>query len=188
MYRVDPLAQSLIVFAVLGASFLTVYAPIDVDTALKGLLFLSLMISGILFGIHLGSLKFTGARARDILYYGIVGVAGIMAAQLLAVNALSVTPGVVIVTLAAISEECFFRGFIAAWMMVQTKNIILAVVLTSAIFAMYHIVVYNTTEQLFAVFLSSIVLTFIFLRTRYLGASMVAHLVFNIYAIGGFGI
>lgn len=98
-------------------------------------------------------------------------------------NALSLTGRGLIAVLMAISEEFFFRGFLAGYLYVR-QGMIPATIVSAAIFTLYHLAVYGTSTTLLYVFISGIVLAFVFLRTGSLVPDLSAHILNNLIATG----
>jgi membrane protease YdiL (CAAX protease family) len=88
--------------------------------------------------------------------------------------------------LMAISEEMFFRGFVFDLFLSAIKFHWIAIFLSAGVFAVYHLAVYSTEfNSLLFVFAGGLILSWITLKTRRLGPSILAHSANNIFATIG---
>jgi membrane protease YdiL (CAAX protease family) len=85
---------------------------------------------------------------------------------------------------AAETEEWYFRALLLTYLIRLTGEYIISTIICSAIFTMYHYVVYvlflGSVTTLAAVFASSIILCGIFILTRSLTAPVISHAINNV--------
>lgn len=86
--------------------------------------------------------------------------------------------------LMAISEEQFFRGFITNFFLLKLKNPFLAIIISGAVFSIYHLARYGTQlEALIYVLLGGCILSWAAYRSRRLSPVMLAHAINNVIAV-----
>jgi membrane protease YdiL (CAAX protease family) len=85
--------------------------------------------------------------------------------------------------LAGVSEELFFRGFIQNMIKFYVPSMILAVVPTAFIFALFHYFAYADTSIFIVLFVVGIVLGLLHEIYNDIGVPMLAHIVNNIFSM-----
>jgi membrane protease YdiL (CAAX protease family) len=101
----------------------------------------------------------------------------------LSVSQLSIFDAMLLGILMAVAEEFFFRGAITQYFATRF-NETAAVFFSGLIFAVYHVAVYSQNiTSLFYALLAGIVLSWIFLRTKSLTPTILAHVINNIIAV-----
>ena len=85
--------------------------------------------------------------------------------------------------LAGVSEELFFRGFIGTFMRLVAPNLILALVPSALIFALFHYFAYSELLAFIVLFVLGMILGLIHEFTNDIGAPMLAHVLNNTFAM-----
>ena len=85
--------------------------------------------------------------------------------------------------LAGVSEELFFRGFIGTFLRLVSPSLVLALVPSAAIFALFHYFAYNELSAFIVLFVLGIILGLIHEFTNDIGAPMLAHVLNNTFAM-----
>ena len=93
------------------------------------------------------------------------------------------TKGLYLGLLAGVSEELFFRGFIGTFMRLISPNLIMALVPSAAIFALFHYFAYHELMAFVVLFVLGIILGLIHEFTNDIGAPMLAHVLNNTFAM-----
>ena len=131
----------------------------------------------------------TAKTTTNICYYTILGFAAIFGIGIISpeveklpflasIRTLSVTSAVMYVSLIAIAEEQFFRGFLTNYL--SKKSIFLGILGSSAIFASFHLAVYGqSAAALFYVLASGVVFAWLGIRSGRLVVPMLIHLLNN---------
>ena len=87
--------------------------------------------------------------------------------------------------LIAVSEEQFFRGFLAPYM-ANRFGLTLGTILQGVLFGAYHLAVYNASNQALAIVsFSGIILGYVALKTQRLSPCILAHALVNAISAGG---
>ena len=87
--------------------------------------------------------------------------------------------------LAGVAEELFFRGFIQTMIRVYVPSLIMAIVPTAIIFALFHFFAYQTTTAFVVLFMLGLFLGILHEMFNDIGVPMIAHIVNNIFAMLG---
>ena len=85
--------------------------------------------------------------------------------------------------LAGVSEELFFRGFIGTFFRLVAPNLVMALVPSALIFALFHYFVYSELLAFIVLFVLGIILGLIHEFTNDIGAPMLAHVLNNTFAM-----
>ena len=85
--------------------------------------------------------------------------------------------------LAGVSEELFFRGFLGTFLRLISPNLILAIVPSAAIFALFHYFAYHEVAAFVVLFVLGIILGLVHELTNDIGAPMLAHVLNNTFAM-----
>lgn len=85
--------------------------------------------------------------------------------------------------LAGVSEELFFRGFIGTFMRLVAPNLLLAIIPSAMIFALFHYFAYSELAAFIVLFVLGIILGLIHEFTNDIGAPMLAHVLNNTFAM-----
>ena len=85
--------------------------------------------------------------------------------------------------LAGVSEELFFRGFIGTFLRLVSPSLILAIVPSAAIFALFHYFAYAEIGAFAVLFVLGIILGLVHEFTNDIGAPMLAHVLNNTFAM-----
>jgi membrane protease YdiL (CAAX protease family) len=129
-------------------------------------------------------LMYTAICLGVFIFLGLV-VPFVPQAILSVVKGLSMLDSALFLTLMAISEEMFFRGFIVGWLE-QRTNFIIAILASAVIFAVYHFAVYSTsTSALLYVFGAGLILAFSVIKTKSLAPTTSAHILNNVITVLG---
>jgi len=95
------------------------------------------------------------------------------------VQMLTVVPAVMFVTLIAIAEEQFFRGFLTNYL--SKKSIYLGIFGSAAVFAAFHLAVYGIiVSALFYVLASGVLLAWLGIHSGRLFVVMAIHIMNNV--------
>jgi membrane protease YdiL (CAAX protease family) len=200
-YQIDSISLSLITLQILVNFWLTTqYATSSPYTALISIAYLTLTITGLsMHHFFCGGIKFdktlVAKELSQLFLYVISGFLFVLVFQTIIFKA---TAGVIALntlfetglfyTSAAISEESFFRYYIQTKLEQSLRisffNTIIAILLTSTLFTVFHFVVYRTMlYALFAVFASSIVLCITYAYGKRLTVPMLIHVLTNLAAV-----
>lgn len=120
--------------------------------------------------------------------WGFIGVMGVQLAILLTAQTLSVTGGMltdrIFLAAAGIAEENVFRFMLLGFLLKTGWSRFNAILLSSAMFSGYHLVVYGgSIEFLLAVFASSIVLSLLMIITNRLEVPQIVHGIVNFISV-----
>ena len=85
--------------------------------------------------------------------------------------------------LAGVAEELMFRGFIGTFLRLISPNLILAIVPSAAIFALFHYFAYWEPSAFVVLFALGIILGLIHEFTNDIGAPMLAHIINNTFVM-----
>ena len=85
--------------------------------------------------------------------------------------------------LAGVSEELFFRGFIGTFLRLVSPSLILAIVPSAAIFALFHYFAFHEISAFIVLFALGLILGLIHEFTNDIGAPMLAHVLNNTFAM-----
>jgi len=158
----------------------------------------SFLISAVMIGLVFGLLVLKSSIDIDIspdeiagsFLWTMIGIAGIFTFQFLVITSSQLSllstafSGKVFYAMMGIAEEYAFRfallQMIYQWLSKIGNALFLSTLLTSTIFMLYHAEVYGThPTALIAVFVSSIVLCIIFIKSKRLTPSLLAHSIVN---------
>ena len=127
----------------------------------------------------MGSLAFTG------VYSAVVSALGLDSLELppieeglLGQGAIRVLNSVVIAGWAPFAEEVFFRGFILA-ALVPSLGMVRAAIVGSVVFAAAHL----TLGTMVPIFVTGLLLSWLYLRSRSIWPPLVAHMAQNLIAV-----
>lgn len=90
--------------------------------------------------------------------------------------------------IAAIAEECFFRYFIGTLLMIalqrfkETTRLFISVPIMAIGFMLAHLGVYQAWEQLFIVFFTGMLYSYLYIQSKSMLPSLISHVVINIIA------
>lgn len=192
MEKIDVLASTLIIVAMLALAAATVFVTQNERFAMLATISFSLLAGGLAAGAATHGYEFMQGIREESLFFGFLGVALVAVAQLPALlaglsiyglSAIDYTALRLFMISQAVAEEAFFANVVYAFLS-KTSVKTVANVGTAAIFMLFHAVVYaNQTLVLLAVFFSRLALNFVYDKGG-LGASMLAHVVVNAFAGG----
>lgn len=138
--------------------------------------------------IRLGSPKMGGLKLNMIWLLGCIGVVYILNWSTTWRTLSSKEPlgDIAKTVLMGVSEDVFFRGFITAWL-IALMGPMLGILCGSGVFTIYHFNVYGGDSMgLMVVFGAGLVLGWCMFHTRSLTAPILAHVLVNFVALGGF--
>ena len=128
---------------------------------------------------------------KEIAFYTVMALLGFYLTSFgvshmsMAINAVNFS-GIAYVTLMAIAEEQFFRGFITDLFLTKLTQPYLAILMSGGTFAIYHIARYGTqADAMIYVFVGGIILSWVAYKSRRLSPGMIAHVINNIRALLG---
>jgi len=87
--------------------------------------------------------------------------------------------------LAGVAEELFFRGFIQTLIRIYVPSLILAIVPSALIFALFHFFAYQSATAFIVLFVLGLFLGILHEMFNDIGVPMIAHVVNNIFAMLG---
>jgi membrane protease YdiL (CAAX protease family) len=191
IFKFDLIALIALTITVLFTAYLAT-TP-DVVISVKCLFLLILAISGlVLHHLFTGGIKFellpTLKERTNFLLSVSFGFGGIVILQFLTFQLLPQTiidfqTRKMFYLSAAISEELFFRYYLATLLLQKTQSPLTSTFATSLVFMVYHNVVYGfSAVALIIVFLSSMVLTFIYFISRRISVPIIIHSLVNLLA------
>ena len=130
--------------------------------------------------------KVEGLRFLSLILITMVLVGGTMAFLNVSFRlALSTTDLYLYFLASAIIEELFFRMFLVGFFETKTKLKGVGIIVSAFIFAIFHFDAYgHSLEMMLAMFLGGIVFGIIYLLSKDITITMVAHLFINIIAVG----
>ena len=191
MIRRDSLSDLLTVFSFILCLYLSTF-----DLGVLIIFPVVLLTSGILLQYYMldkpsqtKEKHITPKTATNIGYYTTLGFAaifgiGIISPQvdklpfLSSIRTLSATSAVMFVSLIAIAEEQFFRGFLTNYL--SKKTVFLGIFGSAAVFAAFHLAVYGQSPSaLFYVLASGVLLAWIGIHSGRLVVPMIIHLLNN---------
>ena len=194
MIRRDSLSDMLTVTAFLLCLYFSTF-----DLGVLILFPVVLLTSGILLQFYMlpkppkvAERRVTPKAAKKKAYYIILGFVALMGIGIISpqveklpflsqVQTLSVVSAVMFVSLIAIAEEQFFRGFLTNYL--SKKSIFLGILGSAAVFGAFHLAVYGmTTSALFYVLASGVLLAWLGIRSGRLFVVMMIHLMNNVGA------
>ena len=85
--------------------------------------------------------------------------------------------------LAGVAEELFFRGFIGTFLRLVSPSLVLALLPSAAIFALFHYFAYAEVGAFVVLFALGLILGLIHEFTNDIGAPMLAHVLNNMFAM-----
>jgi membrane protease YdiL (CAAX protease family) len=138
--------------------------------------------------IRLGSPKMGGLKLNMIWLLGCMGAVYILnwSTTWRALSSEEPLGDIARTVLIGVSEDVFFRGFITAWL-IALMGPMLGILLGSGVFTIYHLNVYGGEAMgLMIVFGAGLVLGWAMFYTRSLTAPILAHVLVNFVALGGF--
>lgn len=156
-----------------------------------------LLTSGILLQFYMlpkppkiAERRVTPKAAKKKAYYILLGFVALMGIGILSpqveklpflsqVQMLTVIPAVMFVSLIAIGEEQFFRGFLTNYL--SKKSVFLGILGSAAVFASFHLAVYGmSVSALFYVLASGVLLAWIGIHSGRLFVVMMIHIMNNV--------
>lgn len=161
-----------------------------------------LLVMGITMNIYVNkSISYdeiiSGGSFRDILIYSVLAIAGLGVASVAAglgstlfipgsITQLSIADQAVFGIMIAIAEEQFFRGFLTSFFYSRFNSMVLGVVVSAAVFMVYHLAVYGTTPaNLIYVFVAGAFLSYTAIASRRITVPIIGHVINNILAVLG---
>ena len=192
MRIITPTVVLAVAYSSLAFAFFTTLIQVNEKLAILSVLGLSTLLAGVALGNLLHAWVFENETDFNSVLLGLMGVALIALAQLPAMlvgasiyglSTISVGTRVVFLTAQAVAEEFFFAGFVFyAIYKLNGGFWVQANIATAVIFTVFHWAVYSQHELvLLAVFLSRLILNFLYLRGG-LTASITAHAAVNFLA------
>ncbi len=196
MIQRDSLSDALTIFAVAAGLYLSTF-----DLGFLSLFLVTLPIAGIALQLYLVEYKIkkqthvsvplSRRSLSSVGFYVIVGFAAILGVGLaapyvdklpfLAQIRLETAPATLLVSVIAIGEEQFFRGFFANWLVLNSKSTFFAILGTTAIFSAFHFAVYGSKlDALFYVLAAGVVLTWLGFVSGKLLVCQLIHIINNV--------
>jgi len=187
----DTVSMALVASTVLISSYLYV----DVGDAIFFPMFLP--IAGIALRHYLVGIQESvdddyispqGANSAILVVLGVlaIGIGGLLGKNLLStIEGLSVVGASLYVTLIAIGEEQFFRGFVYEWFRKLVKLPTFAMLGSALIFMVYHSWIYGGDPSTMGyVFAAGVVLAYVCQITNRLWPSCFIHIIVNLISVG----
>lgn len=188
----DPISIFLSFVAVMIGLYMYTFAPLDFVTATHGLFIVAMILVGIAFGVVLLKSpvepRLTSAQVMEIMKWFAIGFISIAFLQIVLFKVGQLTtagvPSKIYYGAMGISEEFAFRfvllQFLFNYLVMTKNNLFLAAVMTSVIFTMYHSVVYGMLPlSMIIVFVSSMVLSVIAIKSGRLSVPVLVHFLVN---------
>lgn len=138
--------------------------------------------------ISIGSPKAPGQRLNLLWLLGCLGVVFILnwSTSWRTLSTDQPLGNIAETVLIGVSEDVFFRGFITAWL-IALMGPVLGILLGSGVFTIYHLNVYGgDLNAMMIVFGAGLVLGWAMFQTKSLTAPILAHVLVNFLALGGF--
>lgn len=205
-YRIGFIALLLIVITAVFPAFTSI-GTTDPKVSSFQAMFLTGLVGTMMFGVMLRNVSVTKNRGTEIfspqnmnkqmavLMVGIMGGLVIIMANALiygasganvllgsawgTINEQALYMGI----LAGVSEELFFRGFIGTFVRIVAPNLLFSVVISAAIFSLFHWFAYSTPVAFVILFIIGLFLGFLHEFTNDIGAPMIAHILNNSFAM-----
>ena len=129
-----------------------------------------------------------GANSAILVVLGVlaIGMGGLLGKNLLStIEGLSVVGAGLYVTLIAIGEEQFFRGFLYEWLRNLVKHPTFAILGSALIFMVYHSWIYGgDLSTMGYVFVAGVVLAYVCQLTNRLWPACFIHIIVNLLSVG----
>jgi len=185
--KLDIIALFWIVVCILISYFGSTAVDAEIAMAVKNIISAGLLISGLFLMFITVGAKWTDIKYEKSFFPLVfAGLAGVMLSNIASkLSFTSVTiPAALFNVLIGVSEETFFRGFIQSLAESLTNNPVIAIVISSVIFATFHMAVYGGTPQaLFVMFGAGLVLGSVFYLSKRLSINYTCHGVYNLLAM-----
>jgi len=186
--KFDILSFTLALLSVMVAAYLYVVVQFQLALVPLVLLLAGMMFSYIMSPAEVDQELEESLQQKNIMYTGLALLSFAVFSFVikflpLSVQKLSVVDAMLLGVLMAVSEEYFFRGAITQFFMTRFSEPV-AVVMSGIIFAAYHTAVYGQmiTSLVYAA-LAGMVLSYIFVKTKSLTPTILAHTLNNIIAV-----
>lgn len=194
--RAKPVTVDLVtITSIILACMLFMYSATGMESATFQLSIFNMMllVAGLGLAFFLGMIAPGGlsdARKKNVVIWltvslGVVFLLNLVTKWQVVETSLSigaVTAGV----LAGVSEDVFFRGFLTNWFM-RTMGPFIGIMAGAGVFTIYHLSRYGSSpSNLMLVFGGGVVLGVAMWQTRSLTAPVLAHMLVNFLAFGGF--
>ena len=173
--RIDLVGQSLLVLGVILLIFFSV-----IET-LQSLHVLVIMLAGIFLATLYRTVKMESNIDVHSIYWGLMTF---VAVAVSGVSLYLMFQGLTLyyLVLIAIAEEIFVRGFLLPFFS-RLSNVYIAVVASSIVWAVYHIVTSNLNPSYFLyIFISGLVYGYVDILRNSLTPSLVSHVLINFFA------
>lgn len=206
------LFASILVFSLVYLNVIRVGETYLVNLSLFMIIFgfVGLVISVFYSRIKYGYWAFESLHRKTLfnaVFYGFIGFVLIMLVSMVSAlvggDVVSVAGDVdkLVVTLTAINEEFIFRGALFTLLYSELKAtvynvssrvyderknflaLLIASVLTSIVFAVFHVGYYSILRNMMFVFLASMVLCFIYYKSKIILAPIIAHILNNLMVV-----
>lgn len=191
--KVDLLAQALILSTLATAMFTMTFAEYDPVLAIQAGILMGLIASGFAVAFPLKLMEASSKRVElvMILTSAFVAFMALVIGQSLVGIGFNLLPTSSVplsfAMLAAVAEEVLFRGLFHNWLK-KARNKFLANFGSSIIFTVVHINAYGLGIQfLLPIFVTGALLAWSMDQTRLLSVPILAHIMLNFLATGGFG-
>jgi len=188
MIKFDILSFTFALISVMIATYLYVVVQFQLALVPLVLLLAGMMFSYIMSPGEIDQELEESLQQKNIMYTGLALLSFAVFSFVLkflplSVEKLSIADAALLGVLMAVSEEYFFRGAITQFFASRLSEPV-AVFMSGAVFAAYHTAVYGQmlTSLLYAL-LAGIILAWIFLRTRSLTPTLLAHIINNLIAV-----
>jgi len=191
MIRQDYLSLSLSALAVALLLYLSTF---ETELLTKGIFITVVALAGLvlsrMFKVEGYDEDISASEGKQILMYVALSLAAIFAVNIFVpqvtktyMSVAPVTAAQSLAVMTAVAEEQFFRGFFLN-LFISKMGEIWGAILSSAVFAIYHLAVYGTNPtNLVIVFGGGLALAYAAIKTRRVSTPMLAHVVNNALSV-----